>query len=516
MEKTEKKYLFAFLLIYFLINIFFLTKYPFIHSDESWLSGLSRYMLEKGNFSVTEPFFDLNPRQPHAIRILFHSLQAGIIYFCGYHIFQIRLISLVFGIFTLFYFYRLGKLRYPSKSLPFTAMFMLSFDSQFIYASHFGRPEAILLFLTVYSLYYLEAKKECHRYPHDFFLGMIIGLSVGIHPNSVFLFLLLISFYIYQIIDKPGISLKNLGIFLGTVLIFGIGFILLSVSFNPNFLTDYFSYGQTHYKVLNPFLSKGVSFINFYYNLFIRETGTYYAPDIRLQMLLFPLVTLFLLIRSLVRKKERKKNIPVLMGIFVLNLAIYFVGRFNQTSVVFLFPLFYILLTDVIMIFSPKIQKITGYGLLLILLIITALNVSPYLSNTYDQYLVNLSQAVSPNNRVLASLNTEYYFESGKLYDFRNLAYIKKHDLTIEDYIRKNKIQYIIYPTGLDYIYRKRPLWNGVYGSSTGYYRDLKNYLEHHCTEEYRFPDPTYGNEIARYVNKSNWEVIIYQVKENP
>ena len=72
---SKNKILIILLFIYFLVNLSFLTHFPFIHSDESWLSGLSRNILETKNFSSTETFFDLYLRNPHAIKIIFHSIQ---------------------------------------------------------------------------------------------------------------------------------------------------------------------------------------------------------------------------------------------------------------------------------------------------------------------------------------------------------------------------------------------------------------------------------------------------------
>ena len=63
------------ILFFFIINILFLNNFPFIHSDEPWLSGLSRQIWQSQSFQATEPFFDLKPRHPHALKIFFHSLQ---------------------------------------------------------------------------------------------------------------------------------------------------------------------------------------------------------------------------------------------------------------------------------------------------------------------------------------------------------------------------------------------------------------------------------------------------------
>jgi hypothetical protein len=41
--------LLAYLTGYFFVNLTFLADYPFVHSDEAWLSGLTRNMMESGS-----------------------------------------------------------------------------------------------------------------------------------------------------------------------------------------------------------------------------------------------------------------------------------------------------------------------------------------------------------------------------------------------------------------------------------------------------------------------------------
>ena len=89
-SKRERLALLALLALFFLFGILTLTRYPFVHSDESWLAGLTRAMMEEGSPAVTEPFFDLKPRWPHAIKILFHLLQTPVIAGCGYSMGRLR------------------------------------------------------------------------------------------------------------------------------------------------------------------------------------------------------------------------------------------------------------------------------------------------------------------------------------------------------------------------------------------------------------------------------------------
>src|SRR6056297_855691 len=130
-EFIFEKEIALFLTLYFAINTLFLTKFPFMHSDESWLSGLSRIYLEKGSPIATESFFDLLPRFPHSIKVFFHYLQAFFLTVFGYELFTFRLLYLIFGIFTLYIVYKVGQKLFNSNKLSFLLVLILSFDIHF-------------------------------------------------------------------------------------------------------------------------------------------------------------------------------------------------------------------------------------------------------------------------------------------------------------------------------------------------------------------------------------------------
>jgi len=185
-------------IIFFFINLLFLTNFPFVHSDEAWLSGLSRNMLEKQDLSVTESFFDLYPRKPHAIKLLFHLIQIAFIKMMGYHIFTFRFISLLAGTTVIYFFYKIAKKFSNSTMLACFAVIILSVDIQFIYASHFARQEILLLLLLLISLYYFINKHNTNKsILQDIIIGLILGVGIGIHPNSFFIALPFILIYLY-------------------------------------------------------------------------------------------------------------------------------------------------------------------------------------------------------------------------------------------------------------------------------------------------------------------------------
>lgn len=501
--------------IYFFINLLFLTKFPFVHSDEPWLSGLSRSIMEHRDFSATETFFNIYPRNPHAIKILFHSLQIGFIKILGYNIFTFRLISLIFGILTLFIFYKLSELIFKSSKISLVAALILGFDTQYIYASHFARQEIILLFIFLAALYFFLYNLEKHKYIHDIILGIILGLSIGFHPNSFIISLPFGFIYLYYIFRVKKLKIKNIFIWGLTLALFAGIFVAISLTLDPNFFTNYAKYGE-QFGVLDPVTSKLEQIKYFYLKLYYGVSGTYYLPNIRLQFYLFG-ITLFLsVIKCLFSEKNHLKNIAAIMilSIVAVNGATIFVGRYNQTSIVFIFPLFYLLL---VYIFHDldKLPRILAMGLIIAVLATASyLNIKPWLKYNYNNYINEISKFVKPTDNVLANLNSEYYFENGRLFDYRNLAFLKDNNMTFSDYIKKYNIKYIIYPEEMDFIYNTRPVWNGLYGNTVPYYEDMQSFLKNRCERIYEFTDRIYGMRIVQYIDTKNWKVKIYKVKE--
>ena len=90
MDRWKKWAVFCAAAVYLAVYIFVsyrnLLVFPFVHSDESWLAGLSRDMLAAGNLGVTESFFDAKPRVPHAMKSLFHLMHMGAVGLGGFSV----------------------------------------------------------------------------------------------------------------------------------------------------------------------------------------------------------------------------------------------------------------------------------------------------------------------------------------------------------------------------------------------------------------------------------------------
>ncbi len=112
-----------------------------------------------------------------------------------------------------------------------------------------------------------------------FKMALLLGLSIGFHPNA-FIITTMIGFILLKDSLAKTISLKHLLSFIGIV---G-GFAALHVAFtllaNPNFLPEYWAYGQTLHVDALP-SSRLVNLKDFYLKLYYQVSGTYYIPPMQ-------------------------------------------------------------------------------------------------------------------------------------------------------------------------------------------------------------------------------------------
>lgn len=502
--KTDKL-IYIYLILWFLINIFFLTEYPFVHSDETWLSGLSRSMIENNTLASTEDFFDLYERNPHAIKILYHKIQIIFIKIFGYSIFSIRLISIITGCISLLLLYKLVLkfiLTEHRKIIALITVILCSIDVQFIYISHLGRQEIILIFSLLLMLNITNSNiKYINR---GIITGIVLGLSVGIHPNSFIIAWPIGLFIFWEAINKRK-KWTELFSFILTTSVFASIFIVLSFKFNLNFINDYMSYGEP-LGVLDTTDVKLIKLPGFYKKLFLQISGTYHNPNIRLQMVLFPV----LLIISLIKKKSMIN----ILGFLGFNIGLIIIGKYSQPSISFLLPFFYLsttVLTEEIIFRKNVILQVILYSLVVLSLTITIKDIKRE-KESFKNYQNNLK--IPNNSIVLSSIINEYTFQNGQIFDWRNLHFLKENNLTLENYIKQRKIEYIIIPEELSYIYNNRPYWNVLYGNLSNWYPMLTEFTEENCSLINEFESPGYGIRITALRYKRPWYIKIYKVNQ--
>ncbi len=505
-EKKKNIISYAALAIYFIGSLFFLDKFPFMHSDESWLSGLTRTMMHEGMDS-TETFFDLLPRYPHTIKSFFHMMQMPLIKLFGYELFSVRLLSAVFAGASLFILYKIVLKISGSNLFAFLAAAVVALDIQFIYASHFARQEIIIAFGIVLIYLYVLKNADQWSYKKDIITAVIIGAMIGIHPNAFIGALVAGSIYIYYIVVEKKFTVKNLAMLVGVVVGFALIFVGVSYIFDAQFIAHYLKYGD-HLGVTMTFREKIRAIVPYYQKLWLGISGTYYTPWIKIQMTLFAAA----IMTGVVYAYWDRKILCFLLPIAAVNAGYIIIGRYSQPSILLMFivcwMLFFYLLSRVK--FS-KMKIIATAVLAMAMMIASLVQIVPYINSDYKDYIHEIKVAVPEGSKVLGNLNTEYAFAYDSLRDYRNLGYLDDNEMGFADYVESNDIEYIIVPEEMEFIYERRPVWNIVYGNIYPYYDDMKEFLAQKCEVVHEFYSP-YGMRIVRFADDKDWSVMIYKV----
>jgi len=521
-------FIYLFLFIYLFFNIVTLLYYPFIHSDEAWLGGLTRAWLNQGTITATEPFFDLYPRAPHAVKILYHAMQAIVFAVCGYGILQARLLSLTLGIAALLAFRQLLLRILPEHNRNQRAgcfTILLALDPQFISAAHLGRQEiALLLMLVLAALRLFPKAGEPGGFARGLQSGLMVAVAIGIHPAAF-----LIAAALTGIILTLRRRFSTLAGFFLACALGALVFIGLSLWMNPDFLHDYIAFGDS-VEVGVPWYIKLVRFPDWYQKLWYRYSGTYFIPEMRPLMPLYSLSIVASLALAIVSANRR-----LLIPFFALagfNTALVMLGKYGAPLFALEIPLCYLALALLLSHISPhrgtRAAPWVAAALMVLVAGTTAYNLVDVRrtgTESYADYEATIKHLLADEEpllraegrqlRVLGNLNTEYALPYGALLDFRNLAYLKAARLDFASYMGSRNITHILYPVEMDLIYKERPVWNILYGNVAAYYDDMQRFLRQDCVAVGSFDSPVYGMRIVAYSGKRDWKVTLYRVKRS-
>ncbi len=540
MKKAKHHLIPIILLILFgIVNLLTLTKFPLMHSDEAWIGGLTRHMMQEGSLLVTEPFFDVFPRSLHLIKIGFHLLQMPFIFLGDFSLFALRFLSLAFSLLCLFLILAIYKTwQEPTKKTTSLqeAMIMLAFMSHTIFflAARFARQEMVLLtlfllvFLTLLRLANQNNPTTNNQTRYTLIITLWIGLAMTIHPNSLLLAISAGLGYLYLIWIKK-INWRQICLLISLVAIYATILLLGSLYINPDFLNGYLSYGQT-LGVQNSLIDKILQFPLYYQKIFQQIGATYYLPNIKILLTLLFMSTTVGLIISIysLTKNSHWHSLPkemanIMLTIFILGIhaGLILIGRYNTQYI--LFPMVFSLM-QTLLIVDMIIEKInihyqkwmfTGFMSLLIFLQFFNLfnNIKEHPQHDYPSYLNELASVLNPHTKTLGNLNAGFFFDDEALMDIRNLAFLPEN-MTVAQYLEKNDIQAIVWLEEMDYIYRNPDPWTILYGPMD-YIPPLRTIIEKDYELTHQFESPGYGMRIIRYLDGYPWQVKVYLKRDS-
>ena len=501
--------IFLFFAFYFVINLFYLDSFPFVHADESWLASLSRAIIEEKSFAAVEDFFILTERHPHALKILFHSLQIPFVK-NSFSIISVRIISVFFSVINIYFFYLLLKKNIKSKKIVLIILTVLSFDIQYLYISRFARQEIIILTILTVNLYLLFNSLTFKKIT---IASVLNGLAIGIHPNSFFIFtasIMLLTAHLF--LQKRNIIkyLKYIIYYVLIVFFFAVIFIYLSLLIDNNFFHNYLKFGSEH-GVTDIFIIKILKLKRFYFKMFNRISGTYFLPDLRFQFIIFAASLIFLTISSFTASEHFKKTVLVIFFLAGINAAYILIGKYSPPSVVFIFPACWFAAA----LAADRFKR----NIYIVLILILGINInnsvneiSNWNKSRYSRYMTDISKYIDTDENVFASINTAFFMNYRQLASYNDIEMFNKADLDFEKYIKKNNIRYIIYTDELDIIFNERPLWNDLYGNIYPYYYEINNFIKEKCVLTGEVSDFVYPVRITYFMNRKKYKAKIYKV----
>ncbi|GAU78273.1 glycosyltransferase family 39 protein [Fusibacter sp. 3D3] len=526
------------MLLFFVLNLFSLTHFPLVHSDEIWLKGLSLEVWHQKQFGVTEPFFNLYPRVAHPFRWLFNIVQLGFIGLFGNALFSVRLLSLVASTLSLLTFYKILHYEMQSKTYSITGLLLLMLNIQWLYASHFGRQEALIMLFMLLSYWFCILLKKPKL------LALIVLIAIGIHPNSFLIGLMLFALFSYQIYKKqrPTKDLIEFIFYLvmGFIAYLGFGFLMA-----PDFLTRYLSFGASLGVDAVP-MSRLQNYYWFWVKLYHQIGGTYELFNIKIELLTLGFLIIFMPLAFLMRSvfhtlnpnwTKHDKHIEPIEHVQFIKLAknrillpplyfesnialvsilfgIFIIGRNNQTSVVFLLP--FLILTWLNLM--PKLRFTKGISVILVLFALINLQSDlrdyamrfPY-AESYESTQEKINAVIPKEAIILGNINVMEGFNPNQFYDIRNLAYLEVKQITLQAYIKERHINYIIIHDEMDYIASCSPKWDFLYDNMT-YWDELKTYLSTHTELIAEIDNPLYAMRISKYAGTYPWQTKIYRI----
>lgn len=521
-KKNARKVVYLFIFFYLAVNLLTLTDFPFVHSDELWLRGLTDEMLSKRSFLVTEPFYDLYPRIIHPFRWFFHFLQAGFFLCFGSSVFSARLLSLASGACALLVFHLIMEEQLESKSIAVLCTLALGLNVQFLYSSRFGRQDMLVMLFLLLNYYFAIKTTSWKKGRAAFLMSMVLLVSIGIHPNSFLIGLVTAGVLLVQVLQKKR-PFRDFLMLVGITLLGVAFYLIIGYQWNPNLLSSYFQYGSS-LGIDAQMTGRLEGFYWYWYKLFHRIGGTYDLFDIRIELVMLA-VFLVLPLRALLKKfanpqgKDGKMFPHVALTCLVGGLLV--IGRYNQTAVVFVIPFVLMMVFSLIDTLSlPWRHSRLAFLSLLAILIGVSVNLyddlAEYLANrpyqtSYETMISEVDNLVPDDSAVLANLNLVDAFATDEFYEIRNLGYLDPSGISLQEYIAQRKIGYIILHEEMEYIHKTSPRWDFLYVNAS-YMEELFGYLENHTELVGEIDNPIYAMRISRYSGTYPWKTRIYKV----
>ncbi len=553
MFQIAKKSFLLIPVLYLGFHFLTLSSHPFVHSDEAWLASLTRAMLHEHSISAVEDSFRATPRYPHALKILFHAVQAPFIAI-SWRVFSARLPSLLAGFAVLYLSVKIAAALGFYSWTKYLAAVLVAVDPQFWYASHMARSEMLLCLLMLSALY-LKLR------PYGpVVVALPLAASVFVHPNAFVIAMPIGLIYLWEcLMSVPHVTVRLARIrstLIFTAVLGAAAFAALFISFSmdPLFLVHFRRFGES-VGTGDSLIIKILELPRFFGKMWFRTSGTYYLADAR-PFLGMGVLGWFGTVLVSIAGRLRRKHFPSVYPLILLPAALAagttVIGKFGPPTLIFFFVPAYLLFAGFLSLllrrdstnaqtadspisdsrvelrnvrfYSPearRTQRIRPLSAIPVFLAVMSLifpvfsTVQEILSSqnreSYADYGAYLKSQIDDNHRVLANLNTAFHFEYDRLVIWRDLAALKESGQSLEDFLNQQNVGWVVLPAELDLIYQTRPVWNTLYGAPD-WYPEVLELLQRRGTLVGIHESPVYGMRIVPFMYRKSGLIRIYRI----
>ena len=406
-----------------LFHLATLTVYPPVFIDESWNANAAWNWLQTGiNFDSmhagTLDQYGYEWLRWPTLGNAFWRLSFALF---GLGLFQLRLVSWIFGSLTLIATFFVGRRSYGPVAGALAAL-LLALSLPYLQASHYARWDIMIAFLVMAAYGFALLGLEDDKWYAHFLAGLLIGISLDIHLNGILFAPALAALYLVvykkQMLVKRGTWLCALGGSAGIAFFAAIKILPNSAAYFNQFQ---FSYSFTHklpISELNPLdILRSLD----------DEIGRFHFYDNNLDFALIGASVVFLLFRH----NKMDRALLIYVGV-AFACFVFLVGNKHDVYAIILYPFFQLMVAATLVSLLQKGPDVQGRrafaGALLGMLLINSVvhYVRPISANRNYDYAATaeqISSVIPTDARVMG--RPEWWLGLSE-YDYRsnlNLTY---------------------------------------------------------------------------------------------
>lgn len=327
------------------LNLVTLDRYPIVATDEGYYAPIGYHFWQQGTFGFPERGAFLGFEQNSVRHGRIYSTFVGLaIVLLKNGLYGARLVSLFAAIATVMFTYAIGRRLYGHATGMLAAL-LLAISSSIFYTSHFARPEMMLTFFFMLSVWYWIQGGAQVSNLRLFITGLLASLAVDVHLNGIFLVVVMAVLLAY---DRRLSLREYLAYGLGVSC--GLGYWLLAHLLpNPALAWEQLRVLDlqigTPQSPLDLFRSQALLWLLYFWN----------SPGhLRVIELGYFLIGTLLILRM---AENRKQLLPIII-VFIGNLAVTLLSRpRTDTYLVYWFPFLYLTIAGGLMLAERRLYQ---------------------------------------------------------------------------------------------------------------------------------------------------------------